>query len=224
MIRLLTRRNRAQVSQAALSPSRYHGSLDAITDSERRALRPIGLSAYEVAVRTGALLAVLAAVPGVRIFQGVRAADGDLPRIAHAVSAGRRLLLVESVAWPPGRYAAAANGRIYCDGAYTGQSVRPLLAAVRYWRATLPPRHQVRALIVVHLITEGALALPSAGPDLGWIRADDAASGLRVFLPRRRQAISSGAVAVLVAATEAGAGVSRGGPRGDFRYGEEEIR
>src|SRR5262249_50744991 len=40
---------------------RYHGRLNVITDSERRALRPIGNTAYQVAARTGMLLADLVA-------------------------------------------------------------------------------------------------------------------------------------------------------------------
>lgn len=62
-------------------PGRTYGNLDAITDTERRALRPIGLSVHEVAVRTGALLAPLLALPGVRIFQGVRPTAVNVPRI-----------------------------------------------------------------------------------------------------------------------------------------------
>ena len=46
----------------------------------------------------GQLLTDLFALPGVRIFQGVRQAAVDAPRIPHAVSAGHRLVLVESVA------------------------------------------------------------------------------------------------------------------------------
>ena len=72
------------------------------------------------------MLGELPAGPGVRIFQGVRpAAAEDLPRIPHAISAGRRLILIESVAWPPGRYQARADDRIHCDGTYIGQSVLP---------------------------------------------------------------------------------------------------
>src|SRR5690348_457879 len=50
---------------ATVAPGRWHGSLDTVTDSERRGLRPIGMTAREVAVRTGALLR---AVPGVLVF------------------------------------------------------------------------------------------------------------------------------------------------------------
>jgi hypothetical protein len=197
------RRIAGPVRPATVVPGRYHGSLDAITDSERRALRPIGTSAHEVAVRTGALLTDLLALPGVRIFQGVRpAAAEDLPRIPHAISAGRQLILVESVAWPPGQYAAKAAGRIHCDGTYIGQSVRPLINAVRHWRETLPPDHRVSALVVVHPATEGELTLPaSTTRDVAWTCANDAVRTIRARLPRGRQAVSMRAVATLFAAT-----------------------
>ncbi|MGZ4435415.1 MAG: hypothetical protein ACXVW7_17590 [Trebonia sp.] len=203
MTRSADRRLADPVMPAVLAPGRYHGSLDTITDSERRALRPIGTSAHEVAVRTGALLTDLLALPGVRIFQGVRpAAAEDMPRIPHAISTGRQLLLVESVAWPPGRYAAGAAGRIHCDGTYIGQSVRPLINAVRHWRESLPRGHRVSALVVVHPTTEGDLALPSSTTrDLAWTRADDAVRDIRARLPRGRQAVSTRAVATLFAAT-----------------------
>ena len=186
---------------ATVLTGRCHGSLDAITDSERRGLRPIGSTAREVAIRTGALLTDLLALPGVRIFQGVRQAAVDAPRIPHAVSAGHRLVLVESVAWPPGRYATTPAGQIHCDGVYIGQSVRPLIAAVRHWRQALPRGHRVSALVVVHPTAEGELALPAAtAPDLAWARASDAVRDIRAHLPRGRQPVSIKAVAALVAA------------------------
>jgi hypothetical protein len=188
-------------SAATLSRCCY-GSLDSITDSERRALRPIGATAYDVAVRTGMLFTELFAVPGIRIFQGVRPTTADLPRIPHAISAGRHLILVESVAWPAGQYLATAAGRIYCDGAYTGQSIRALVNAVRHWRETLPPGHRVWGLVVVHPADEGSLRLPDAGPrDIVWAPADDAVSQVRTHLPRQRRPASLRAIAALIAAT-----------------------
>jgi hypothetical protein len=191
----------ARVPAVVLS-RRCHGSLDAITDSERRALRPIGTTAREVAAWTGMLLANLFALPGVRIFQGVRASVADLPCTPHVVSAGRTLVLVESVAWPPGHYAATAAGRIHCDGVYIGQSVRPLITAVRLWWEALPRGHRVSAVVVVHPTTGGVLALPApTRPDLGWTRAGDAVHDIKAHLPRRPQPASVSAVAALVAAT-----------------------
>jgi hypothetical protein len=203
MTRPANRRIAALVSPAAAVPGRCYGSLDAITDSERRGLRPIGTTAYEVAVRTGVLLADLLALPGVRIFQGVRqGAAQDMPRIPHAISAGRRLILVESVAWPPGQYAARAAGRIHCDGTYIGQSARPLINAVRYWRETMPDGHRVNALVVVHPTAEGDLTLPAPTVrDLAWTHAGAAVLDIRTLLPCGRPAVSMRAVAALVAAT-----------------------
>lgn len=188
---------------ATLLFRRYHGSLDSITDSERRALRPIGTTAHEVATRTGVLLADLFAFPNVQIFQGIRPVAGDAPRIQHAISAGRRVMLIESVAWPPGRYVVAAeSGRIHCDGMYTGQSVRPLIAAVWQWREILPDDHRVSALVVVHPAAQGELILPAAaGPDLAWACGVDAVREIQARLRCGREEVSMTAVTALAAAT-----------------------
>jgi len=190
-------------SISAPSPaSRCHGSLASIIDSERRALRPIDITARDAAVRTGDILTSLLTLPGMHVFQGVRSAPADLPRIPHAISCGRRVVLVESVAWPPGRYATAPTGRVYCDGAYIGQSVRQLTAAVRWWRDSLPSGHRVIGLVVVHSCTDGELTLPDAASrDVAWTQADDAAATIRALLPRRLDRASIRAIAALVAAT-----------------------
>lgn len=172
-------------------------------DSERRPLRPIGATAREVAARTGELLAELLTLPSVRIFEGVRPTSADLPRIAHAVNAGCRLVLVESVAWPPGRYVATSAGYIHCDGVYTGQSAGPLMAAVRHWRAILPRGHRVKAIVVVYPTDQGVLSLP--GPSahgVAWTRSAEVVSDIRAYLPAGRIAISLHAVAALAAAVE----------------------
>jgi hypothetical protein len=217
MARTPGRRTVSPAGTAAVTPGRWHGSLDTITDSERRALRPIGTTAQEVAARTGFLLGILPAGPGVRIFQGVHPApaEEDLPRIPHAISAGRQLLLVESVAWPPGRYHQEADGRIHCDGTYIGQSARPLINAVRYWRAALPRGHRVSALVVVHPTGDGDLALPAAVTgELAWARAGDAIRALRARLPRGRPAASAGVIAALVTATARADTSGQAGGRG----------
>lgn len=192
------------VVPARLLTRRCHGSLDAITDSERRALRPIGArTAHDVAVATGTLLAGLLVLPGVRIFQGLRPGAADTPRIPHAISAGRRLVLVESVAWPPGGYAASTAGQIHCDGVYIGQSVLPLITAVEHWRVILPAGHKVSACVIVHPTAPGALVLsPPGARDLSWAIADHAARTIRAQLPPGREAVSRKAVATLIAATE----------------------
>jgi len=166
------------------------GNLDSITDSERNALRPIGSTAREIALRTGGLLADLAALPGVLIFQAVQPADADIPRVPHVMSAGRRVVLVESVAWPPGAYDTTDDGRIHCDGVYIGQSVRPLLTALLYWRKTLPQDHGVCAVVVVHPVSDGLLSLPTTRMRaITWTSADNAVHViLHQFFAGRRAA------------------------------------
>jgi hypothetical protein len=172
-----------------------------ITDSERRALRSIGATAREVAASTGALLAGLSTLPGVRIFQGVRPAAGA-PPVPHVINTGRCLVFVESVAWPPGRYATSESGRIFCDGVYIGQSVRPLVTDIRRWQESLPDGHSVSAVVVVHPTAGGELALPVAtGRHLTWTLAGRAVRDIRTRLPRQRQRASQPAVAALIAAT-----------------------
>ncbi len=196
-----SRRIRAAVPPPLLE-RRYHGRLDVITDSERRALRPVIATAHEVVALTGELLADLAAAPGVRIFQGVRPAGAGLPLIPHAVSAGRHLVFIESVAWPPGRYETAENGRIQCDGTYIGQSVRPLLTAVQHWRKVLPRSHHVSAVVVVHPAAEGEITLPAAtSRDLLWVHAGQAAGDIGQRMLPRRRAVSRCMLAALIAAT-----------------------
>ncbi len=203
MARTLGHRIPSLAGPDTVAPDHWHGSLATITDSERRTLRPIGTTAYEVAARTGELLGALPAGPGIRIFQGVRpAAAEDLPRIPHAICAGRELILVESVAWPPGHYQVDPADRIHCDGMYTGQSVRPLVNAVRYWRAILPRGHRVSALVVVHPAGEGDPVLPAGTTaGLAWSGAGAATAAIRARLPRGRSPGSPRAVAALIAAT-----------------------
>jgi hypothetical protein len=195
---------------AAVPPSlleqRCHGNLDAITDSDRRALRPIASSAHEVAASTGALLAELIDIPGVRIFHGVRTEGADLPPIPHAISAGRRLVLIESVAWPPGNYETRANDRIYCDGIYIGQSVSQFIETAELWKKILPDRHQVTAMIVVHCCG-GDIRLPAASAEpLAWARAEDAAAAIRRHLPSSVEGTSRPLLAALISATADAAG------------------
>jgi hypothetical protein len=191
------------LSAPALPPFRQLGSLDAITDSERRALRSIGAGAREIAARTGELLSQLLRPPNVRIFAGVRSAATTGPRIPHAINAGSRVLLVESVAWPAGHYTVEQNGRIHCDSVYIGQSAWPLITAVQRWREMLNPGHVVSALVVVHKATDGDLCLPADfASDLSWVSADDAVRAVEARLPAERQPDSWRAVAALVAATD----------------------
>ena len=199
---IASRRLRAIVPPLVMQ-QRFHGDLAAVTDNEQRPLRPIGSTAHEVAARTGVLLADLIAIPCVRIFHGIHAPGASLPLISHAISAGRQLVLIESVAWPPGRYETSANGRIHCDGTYIGQSARPLTAAVRHWQELLPKNHRVSAMIVVHAVAEGDIALPASAPGgLTWVFAEDVVRSIRQRIPDGRQSVSRNTVAALLAATQ----------------------
>jgi hypothetical protein len=196
-----SKRIRAVVPPPLLE-QRCHGRLEVITDSERRSLRPIAASTFEVATRTGELLAGVVAIPGVRIFRGVRPPGADLPPVPYAISAGRQLVFVESVAWPSGHYVTTDNGRIHCDGTYIGQSVRQLVATVAQWRRILPRNHHVSAVIVVYASAGSDIKLPAGGPgDLVWVHADGAIRAIRQRILRGRQAVSRHVVAALIEAT-----------------------
>ena len=203
----LTRRVAASRWLRSMTPGpaleqRYFGNLNAITDSEQRPLRPIGSTAREVAARTGVLLTDLAADPSVRIFHGVQPGDPSLPLVPHAISAGRRLVLVESVAWPPGRYEADPDGRILCDGTYIGQSVQALRTVARQWAGLLPRNHRVMAAVVVHRTAKGEITLPAGRPkDLTWVLADNAIAELRPCIAGGGRAVSRNAVVTLMATT-----------------------
>src|SRR4051812_32369333 len=112
---------------------RLRGTLERLTDDDRRPLRPIGMSVREAAARTGSLLERLTDIPGVRIFAGVRVAHRG-PRIVFAASTASHVLLVESVAWPSGEYTVAGEGRVFCDGVFIGQSVQQLRGSVSMLR------------------------------------------------------------------------------------------
>jgi hypothetical protein len=186
-----------------LRRGRSYGSLTAVTDSEMRSLRSVTASAYEAASRTDDLLAGLIAIRGVRIFRGVRTAGADLPAIPHAVIVGRRLVLIESVVWPGGHYETAADGRICCDGTYTGQSAMSFLSAVQQWRKAVPGGHDVTAMTVVHAQGGAAIRLPSGlALDLAWVRAEEAIGGISQRLACSRQRTSPVLLAALLSATE----------------------
>jgi hypothetical protein len=183
---------------------RSHGNLDEVTDSERRALRPIGTTVHELAMLTSKLLCELLTHPSVRIFHGIRPVEANQPCIPHAISAGRQLILVDSVAWPSGEYTTMPTGQIYCEGRYIGQSVRPMLTAVQYWRGILPAGHQVTGLVIIHPTPDGGPIPAPPAPacaDLFWSRAHEAVRDLGARLPPGRQPVSLPAMNALAAAT-----------------------
>ncbi|MFI5890229.1 hypothetical protein ACIA5D_08910 [Actinoplanes sp. NPDC051513] len=177
---------------------RLYGSIDRLTDCEQRPLRPIGMSVQEVAARTRDLLARLGEAPGVRVIAGLRLSTG-VPPIAFAVSAGHRVVLVEPVAWPAGAYSTTPQGGVLCDGTYIGQSVHPLLGAVRHLRRRLHKR-EVAAIVVVHPSGAGTPALPPTAPaGLSWLPPEEVCRHLVGRLRSRvsvRRKLSIGRMAV----------------------------
>lgn len=190
------RRVRAQVPEPLLRQRQY-GDLAAIEADEGRPLRPVGMAISEVVGRTDALLSKLIAIPSMRIFRGVRPPGAGRPVATHAVSAGRQLILLESVAWPPGSYRMDPTGRVCCDGEYIGQTIRSLSGSVSTCRGLLPRSHQVSALVVVHRTGPGDYALPAGGKELGWALADDLPRELQARLGRQRSTVSRHIIAAL---------------------------
>jgi len=173
-------RVRSQVADPSPVQRKY-GDLDTAAEEDSPPLRSVGMADAEVARRTDSMLSGLITIPSVRIFQGVRPRGASRPVATHAVSAGPLLILVESVAWPPGRYRVDATGRVRCDGQYIGQTIRLISTAVRDCRMLLPRSHQVSALVLVHRTARGSYLLPPETHELRWALADDE-------LPRELQA------------------------------------
>lgn len=198
---------------ARLLLRRWHGDLTAISDDGYRALRPIGITRAAAVLRTEELLRPLTDIPSVRIFRGVPgaaaagfAASTEPAAAGFAVTAGRLVLVVEPVAWPPGRYRMDATGQIRCDGRFIGQYAGPLATAVRDLRRRLPRTHRVRALVVVFPSADGAFTLPVPSKDVAWILARDLPITMRTELARRPRTVSRHIVAALASDPTSGGG------------------
>jgi hypothetical protein len=196
-------RLRAAVADDVLT-RRYHGRRGVgSAEPGSSALRPVGARAADVVAWTGGVLAALLEVPSVRIVSGVGPASADAVPVSHAVAAGRVLVLVESVAWPGGRYDLDAQGRVISDGMWIGQSVAPLMRTVAAWRALLPRSHRVSALVVVHASDGGPVQLaPRRFADVALVDADGCRDEIRAVLPAR-PSVSRHTMAALLSAVRA---------------------
>lgn len=181
-----------------VAEQRRHGELPPAATRGSGSLRSIGAGGGGVAARTDTQLGALTVLPGVRIFRGIRAGHPSRVVATHAVSAGRVVVLVESVAWPPGNYRADPDGRIWCDGMPTGQVTAGLQAAVAACRARLPRDHLVRALVCVHRTTPAGYLLPAPGRTISWTFAEDLVETLMPHLAPYAAAVSRHVVAALV--------------------------
>ena len=119
-------------------------------------------------------------LPGLHIFRGLRSPGLPGPPVAHGVAVGRSVVLIESVAWPPGRYSVAETGAVLCDGIRTGQSINYLRQAVGGWELGLSAAYRVSALVVIH--GEGQILLPEAVERVCWVRSEDLVAWLAAML------------------------------------------
>jgi hypothetical protein len=126
--------------------------------------------------------------------------DPTIPRVANVVYAGRKVLFVEAMSLPHGSYEIDSFGRVCCDGVYIGQSIAPLLCAVRHWRSVLPWRHEVGALVVVYRTGDNDPTLPPSQPNLNWVTAAGAVDFVERWIPDRPRT-STRVLGALVAAT-----------------------
>lgn len=180
----------------AVPDRRTYGDLSA-ADDDHRALRPVGAGCLEVAARTDGTLAALTEIPSVRIFRGIRPTGARRSVAAHAVSAGRLLILVESVAWPPGTYTLDTLGGVHCGEHPIGQSAQPLTAAVRALRVVLPVDHRVSAVVTVRRSGPGAYQLPADTRLVSWVFAEELGGFLYSRLRKYPRTVSRHTIAAL---------------------------
>jgi hypothetical protein len=180
-----------------VAEQRRHGELPSAATHGRGSLRSVGAGGAAVAARTDTQLGALTVLPGVRIFRGIRASHPFRVIATHAVSAGRVVVLVESVAWPPGDYRVDPDGQVWCDGLPTGQTTVGLQAAVAACRRRLPRDHLVRALICVHRTAAAGYLLPAPGRTVSWTFAEDLVETLMPHLAPYAAAVSRHVVAAL---------------------------
>lgn len=104
----------------------------------------------ELAVRlTGDLLArYLTDIPAARVFHQVTWPGTDYPEVDHAVLCGHRLVLIDSMIWPPGKYSVDRQGYVQRDGKSFGGGALVLGEAARAFQLLLP-RLEVRGVVVL---------------------------------------------------------------------------
>jgi hypothetical protein len=107
------------------------------------------------------------------------------------------VVLVETVAWPPGDYQVDGAGRVLCDGLQTGQRIGELVGSVAECRRLLPRDHRVSAVVSVHRTGSGGYVLPPPGSAVAWAFADDLVATLTARLARHPASVSRHAVATL---------------------------
>lgn len=100
-------------------------------------------------------LSTLTALPGARVFRGVRGMVAP-ERTYVAVVCGRAVALVEFHRWPSGRYAWTPDGLLTCDGEYLPGGDTGIQEEVAAFAGRLGRKVEVRGFVLI--------AAPDAGP------------------------------------------------------------
>lgn len=109
---------------------------------------------------TAPLLNELLTIPAVAIVHRITFPGDPGLHIGHAVVAGNRIALIDSVLWEPGEYALDSWGRVLRNGAIDeGVTVALPIAAERF--AAALPSTPIRSWVVAHRLSEGTLTATS---------------------------------------------------------------
>ncbi len=107
----------------------------------------------------------LGQIPAARIFHGLAWPGSSRAEVDHAVLCGRKLLLIESRAWPAGHYTSDGNGGLLRDGeSFDGASLRLGRTVAAY--QMLLPKVQVEGIVLVHTDEPGLVTcrMPDSVP------------------------------------------------------------
>lgn len=68
----------------------------------------------------------------------------------HAITAGQKVALVDSVMWPPGKYSMDNYGNVLLNGQHSHFDLEPYEEDFKRFRANLPSNVKVRMFVTVH--------------------------------------------------------------------------
>jgi hypothetical protein len=117
----------------------------------------------------------LTRIPAARVFHQVTWPGSAHAEIDHAVLCGHRLVLIDSVIWPEGKYSVDRSGYVHRDGKSFGGGAFVLGEATRAFQLLLP-RLEVRGVLLVWPETSGN------APSSTWNGTDVAVTGAEDFV------------------------------------------
>jgi hypothetical protein len=109
---------------------------------------------------TAPLLSELLRMPGVAIVHRIQFPGSATAHIGHAVVAGGRIALIDSVLWEPADYRLDNWGRVLRNGALDESIAIALPIAADRFTAALPYA-PIESWVVVHRLTDGQLTASS---------------------------------------------------------------